>query len=137
MLRAPNRAKMLKRVPLFGRCSRRQLADIGAITYEKEFPAGTELVREGESGGSFFVLLDGAADIFSRGEKIGSAKAGDFFGEIALLAHSPRTASVTATSQVRALVVPGRKFRSLLGRQPDVQLSVLEVLGERVRGTPS
>lgn len=132
----PRRAKHLKRVPLFSRCSRRQLADIAAIAYEDDFPAGTELIREGESGGSFFVLLEGDAVVSVHGEKIGSVTAGDFVGEIALVAHSPRTASVVTTSPARALVVPGRKFRALLGRQPDVQLSVLEVLAERVRGVP-
>jgi CRP/FNR family transcriptional regulator, cyclic AMP receptor protein len=129
----PRRAKALKAIPLFARCSRRQLADIAAIAYEKEFPAGSELIREGGAGDSFFVLLEGTADVSAEGEKLRDLAAGDFFGEIALLAHSSRTASVVTTSPARAIVVPGRRFRSLLGRQPEVQLVVLEALVQRAR----
>ncbi len=132
MLLQPRRAKVLKSVPLFARCSTGQLSDIAAISYEKEFPAGSELIREGEETDPFFVLLDGTADVYVSGEKVRSLGAGDFAGEIALIAHGPRTASVTATAPVRALVIPGRKFRALLGRQPDVQLMVLAALAERL-----
>jgi CRP-like cAMP-binding protein len=128
----PGHAKVLKRVPLFARCSARQLADIAAISYEKEFPAGSELIREGEPSGAFFVLLDGTAEVSVRGGNVRTLNPGDFAGEIALIAHGPRTASVRTTSPVRSVVIPGRKFRALLGRQPDVQLNVLAVLAERV-----
>ncbi len=128
----PRRAKVLKSVPLFARCSTGQLNDIAAISYEKEFPAGSELIREGEETDSFFVLLDGTADVYVRSEKVRTLRSGDFAGEIALIAHGPRTASVTTTSPVRSLVIPGRKFRALLGRQPDIQLMVLAALAERV-----
>ena len=126
------RAQLLKDVPLFARCSGSQLADIAAISYEKEFRADTELIREGEPSGDFFVLLDGTAQVSVAGESVRTLHAGDFAGEIALIAHGPRTASVTTTSPVRTLVIPGRKFRALLGRQPDVQLNVLAVLAERI-----
>jgi CRP-like cAMP-binding protein len=132
MLLQRRRAQLLKNVPLFARCSAGQLADIAAISYEKEFPAGSELIREGEASGSFFVLLDGTAEVSVRGEKVSTLRAGDFAGEIALIAHGPRTASVRTTSPTRTLIIPGRKFRALLGRQPDVQLNVLAVLAERV-----
>jgi CRP-like cAMP-binding protein len=127
----PRRAKALKAIPLFARCSRRQLADIAAIAYEKEFPAGADVISEGGSGDSFFVLLEGTADVSAGARKLRSLAAGDFFGEIALLAHSSRTASVVTTSPARAIVVPGRRFRALLGRQPEVQLAVLGVLAQR------
>lgn len=132
MVLRPGRARVLRRLPLFARCSGRQLTDIAAISYEQEFGAGTELIREGEAGDSFFVLLEGSADVEVRGEKMRTLGAGDFAGEIALIAHGPRTASVRTTSPVRALVIPGRKFRALLGRQPDVQLAVLTALVGRV-----
>ena len=138
MLLPVNRAgKALKSVPLFSRCSRGQLADIASIAYEKDFPAGEKLIREGDSAGSFFVFLDGTAEVDRGGERLRTLTAGDFCGEIALLAHSKRTASVTTTSPVRALVIPGRAFRALLGRQPDIQLNVLEALAERVPIAPA
>jgi CRP/FNR family transcriptional regulator, cyclic AMP receptor protein len=127
-----NRVKTLRRVPLFARCSTRELADIAAISYEKEFSAGSELTLEGAVGGRFFVLIEGTAEVQVGGETVRTLGPGDFAGEIALIAHTPRTASVRATSLVRTLVIPGRKFRALLGRQPDVQLTVLAALAERV-----
>jgi CRP/FNR family transcriptional regulator, cyclic AMP receptor protein len=127
-----NRVKILKRVPLFARCSTRELADIAAISYEKEFSAGSELTLEGAAGGSFFMLIEGTAEVQVGGETVRTLGPGDFAGEIALIARTPRTASVRATSLVRTLVIPGRKFRALLGRQPDVQLTVLAALAERV-----
>ena len=130
------RAQLLKAVPLFARCSGGQLADIAAISYEKEFPAGSELIREGAASGSFFVLLDGTAQVSVGGEDVRTLGAGDFAGEIALIAHGPRTASVTTTSPARALVIPGQKFRALLGRQPEVQLAVLAAMAERVAVAP-
>ena len=126
------RAQVLKTVPLFARCSGSQLSDIAAISYEKEFPADTELIREGDPSGSFFVLLEGGAEVSVRGEKVRTLGPGDFAGEIALIAHGPRTASVRTTIPVRSLVIPGPKFRALLGRQPEVQLMVLAALAERV-----
>ena len=119
-------------MPLFARCSTRELADIATIAYEKEFSAGSELILEGAAGGSFFVLVEGTAEVQVEGQTVRTLHPGDFAGEIALIAHRPRTASVRATSLVRTLVIPGRKFRALLGRQPDVQLTVLAALAERV-----
>jgi CRP/FNR family cyclic AMP-dependent transcriptional regulator len=126
-----NRVKILRRVPLFSRCSTRELANIAAISYEKEFSAGSELILEGAAGGSFFMLVEGTAEVQVGGETVRTLGPGDFAGEIALIAHAPRTASVRATSPVRTLVIPGRKFRALLGRQPDVQLAVLAAVAER------
>ncbi len=126
------RARVLADVPLFARCSRREIADIAGIAAEREFAPGEELTREGEPGSSFYVLLDGTVEISRAGENLGTRSRGDFFGEIALLAHSARTASIRTTSPARALVIPARAFRALIGRQPELQLKVLEALRERV-----
>ena len=122
----------ISRVPLFARCSRRDLAAIASIADEIDLPAGKELTREGERGREFFVLLDGTADVRRRGRKLNTLGPGDFFGEIAVVARVPRTATVTTTSPVRALVVTDRSFRSLMERTPEIQLKVLEALAERL-----
>jgi CRP-like cAMP-binding protein len=119
-------------VPLFAGCSRREIANIAGIAAEKEFAPGEELIREGDTGSQFYVVLDGDAEVRRGGQAINARGGGDFFGEIALVAHSPRTATVAAKTRVRALVIDGRDFRALLGRQPDLQLKVLEALAERV-----
>jgi CRP-like cAMP-binding protein len=126
------RARALRSVPLFAGFSRREIADVATIAAEKEFPAGEELTREGDPGHFFYVLLEGTTDIFRGGEKIATRSPGDFLGEIALLGHSARTATVTTTSPARALVIHDRAFRSFIGRHPDVQHKVLEALAERL-----
>jgi CRP/FNR family transcriptional regulator, cyclic AMP receptor protein len=123
---------LIKQVPLFARCSRKELAAVASVADEIDFPAGKELTREGAQGREFFVLLDGTVDVKRGGRHVNRLQGGDFFGEIALISRSPRTATVVTTSPVRALVVTDRSFRTLLERSPDIQLKVLEALAERV-----
>jgi CRP-like cAMP-binding protein len=123
---------LIRHVPLFARCSRKELAAVASVADEIDFPAGKELTREGDRGREFFVLLDGAVDVKRGGRRINRLQGGDFFGEIALISRSPRTATVVTTSPVRALVITDRSFRTLLERSPDIQLKVLEALAERI-----
>lgn len=130
--RRDSKVALLKTVPLFERLSAKDLASIASIADEVELKEGKELTREGERGREFFVLLDGTAEVRRKGRKVNTLDRGDFLGEIALLTHSPRTATVTATSPVRALVITGPDFRSLLRRSPQLQIKVLETLAERL-----
>ena len=87
----------------------------------------------GEPGHEFFVLLEGEADVTKDGQSINTLRAGDFFGEIALVEDTPRTATVTATTPVRMLVITDRAFKRLLDEQPELQRKVLVALAERVK----
>ena len=78
------------------------------------------------------MLVDGTADVIKKGRRVNRLEASDFFGEIALIHESPRTATVKATSPVHALVITERNFKRLLREQPDIQRKVLEALAERV-----
>ena len=127
--------ELLKDVPLFARCSKKELAEIATIADEIDLPEGKELTREGGRGREFFILLEGSADVRRKKRKVGTLGPGDFLGEIALVTKVPRTATVTTTSPVRALVVSEQNFRRLLERSPDVQIKVLEALAERVAAT--
>ena len=126
------KADLIKGVPLFARCSRKELAAVASVADEIDFPAGKELTREGARGREFFVLLEGTVDVKRGGRRINRLQGGDFFGEIALISRSPRTATVVTTSPVRSLVITDRSFRTLLERSPDIQLKVLEALAERI-----
>lgn len=126
------KVELIKSVPLFARCSRKELGEIAALADEIDLREGKTLIRQGERGREFFVLLEGEVDVARDGESIQRMKAGDFFGEIALVSNVPRTASVTATSPVRVLVVVDRDFRTLLEHTPQIQLKVLEALAERL-----
>ena len=132
MLGRNAKVDLISGVPLFARCSRRELAEIASIADEIDLREGKEMTREGERGREFFVLLEGNADVRQDGKSVGKLGPGDFFGEIALVSKVPRTATVIATSPVRALVITDRAFRSLLDHSPQVQAKVLEALAERL-----
>jgi CRP/FNR family transcriptional regulator, cyclic AMP receptor protein len=134
-LRKDAKLELLKGVPLFARCSKKELGDIAQIADEIDLPEGKQLTKEGGRGREFFVLVEGNADVRRKKRKVTTLGPGDFLGEIALVTKSPRTATVTTTSPVRALVVSEHNFRRLLERSPDVQIKVLEALAERVAAT--
>jgi CRP/FNR family transcriptional regulator, cyclic AMP receptor protein len=130
--RRDSKIELLRAVPLFSRCSARELQSIASIADEVEVKEGKELTREGERGREFFVILEGQADVRRKSRKVNTLGPGEFLGEIALLTHVPRTATVAATTPMRALVITGPDFRSLLRRTPTIQVKVLEALAQRL-----
>ncbi len=119
-------------MPLFERCSKRELNAIAAIADQVEIPEGREIVREGEYGREFFVLMEGTVEVRRGGRRLATLGAGDFFGEIALVSNVPRTAAVKTASPVRALVVTSRDFWTLLDESPRTQRKILEAVGDRL-----
>jgi CRP/FNR family cyclic AMP-dependent transcriptional regulator len=132
VLHRNEKVELIKRAPLFWSCSKRELQQIAQIADEIDLRVGKEMTRQGERGREFFVLLEGDAEVVKDGRSINTLGAGDFFGEIALVSDRPRTATVTATSPVRALVITDRAFRRLLEDQPDIQSKVLAALAARL-----
>jgi CRP-like cAMP-binding protein len=126
------KVELLKKVPLFSRLSKKGLQDVAQIADEIDLPAGKEMATEGDRGREFFVLLEGEAKVTRGGRHINTMQKGDFFGEIALVTKMPRTASVTATSDVEVLVITERDFDALLKRSPEIGRQVAEALAERV-----
>ena len=133
-LRRDAKVELIRTVPLFSRLSKQALGQVAGIADEIDLPKYTELMREGERGREFLVLLDGSAEVRKRGRKINTLGAGDFVGEIALVTRSPRTATVTTTSPIRALVISDRDFATLLKNSPQVSRGILDALGERLAG---
>lgn len=131
-LRRDEKVSLLAGVPLFERCSKRELATVASIAREVEYPAATAVVREGEPGAEFFVVVEGEVDIRRGAGTIDTIRGGGFFGEIALITGSPRTATVTTGTPVRALVIARSDFRALLEGSPRIQLKLLEAVGERL-----
>src|SRR6266542_2229597 len=123
---------LIKKTPLFSRLSKKALEDVAHIADEIDLPAGKVMAKEGDRGREFFVLIEGEADVTKGDRSINTMKEGDFFGEIALVTKMPRTASVTATTDVRVLVITERDFSALLKRSPEVGRGVAEALAERV-----
>jgi CRP-like cAMP-binding protein len=124
--------ELLKRVPLFAGCSKSELREVALSTDEIDLREGHVLTREGRPGREFFVLVEGTASVTKDGEPIAELRDGDWFGEIALLTHVPRTATVTATSPVRVLVLTDRAFRRVVETMPRIALKVLSSVGQRL-----
>jgi CRP/FNR family transcriptional regulator, cyclic AMP receptor protein len=93
-------------------------------------------VREGQRGREFFVLVDGTVRVSRKGRKLAELGPGDWFGEIALLTDTPRTATVTATTPIRVLVLTDRAFRRVVEWMPSIALKVLSTVGQRLVRDP-
>ncbi|HEY6149824.1 MAG TPA: cyclic nucleotide-binding domain-containing protein [Gaiellaceae bacterium] len=132
MLRRNQKVDLIRHVPLFAHVSKGELQQIAQIADEIDLSEGKEMTTQGARGREFFVLLEGTADVKKDGRRINQLKGGDFFGEIALVSDTPRTATVTATSSVRALVITDRAFKRLLKDSPQIQAKVLSALAERL-----
>ncbi len=123
---------LIRKVPLFAKLSRKSLQEVASIADEIDFQKGKELARQGDRGREFFVVLEGEAEVRKDGRRVNTLGKGDFFGEIALVTKMPRTASVTTSSPMRALVITDREFTALLKRSPEVSQGVVEALAERL-----
>ena len=133
MLRKDGKIELLKQVPLFSQCSKKQLAEIASISTLIDLPAGTRLIREGAVGHDFMLIVQGAAEVRRKGRKINELGAGEFIGEMALISGAPRNATVTTSQDSSLLAVTDREFWDLLKRAPDLQVSVIKAMGERLQ----
>jgi CRP/FNR family transcriptional regulator, cyclic AMP receptor protein len=131
-LHGDQKTELIRKVPLFARCSKAELKEIAKLADEIDLAEGKEMTREGAPGREFFVLLEGTADVKKNSRKVNALGPGDFFGEIALVSHEPRTATVIASSPIRALVITDRSFRRLLDDAPQVKTRVMEAMAQRL-----
>lgn len=129
------KADALGRCPFFTGLSRNELLGLAKVTEDLEVEEGKTLTREGQSGSEFFVVVDGDVSVTKDGSEIRTLGPGDFFGEIALLKDTPRTATVTAKTPLRFFVLTRQAFRSLLAHQPELEEKVTKALEERLRAT--
>ena len=132
MLRKNAKADLIKGVPLFSECSRKELGEVAGIADEIDLREGKELTKQGQPGREFFILVEGTEDVKKGSRRVNELGPGDFFGEISLIRHTPRTATVVATSPVRTLVITERSFQSLLQHQPSIQNKVMSALAARL-----
>jgi CRP/FNR family transcriptional regulator, cyclic AMP receptor protein len=122
----------LKRSPLFEGLTRKQLVQLARLTDDLDVPAGTVLCKEGKRGHEFFVIIEGEAEVTRAGKPLATIGSGDFFGEIALLEHVVRTATVTAKTPLRFFVVSDYAFSSVLDTDPSIERKVLRGLARRL-----
>ncbi len=129
---ADPRVDRLRSVPLFGSCSDKELSFIASRADEVDIPAGKVLTEKGKSGGDFFIILEGKAEVDTVPAKR-SLGPGDFFGEIALIDNGPRTATVKATTPMRCLVLGHSQFRDVLHQNGEIAVKILRAVTERLR----
>jgi CRP/FNR family cyclic AMP-dependent transcriptional regulator len=126
---------LLKKTPIFAKTSEASLEAMLKSAIQKTVPAGEALVQKGQGGAGFYLLLDGAATVSTGGKKLAEMQAGDFFGELSVIDGAPRTADVTASKDTTCLVVTQWAMRSIITSHPEIALSMLEELVQRLRKT--
>jgi CRP/FNR family cyclic AMP-dependent transcriptional regulator len=126
------KVEALKRAPLFEGLSKTELTQLARVSEDMEIPQGATLTKEGDIGHEFFVIIEGETQVKRKGRSLGNRGAGDFIGEIALLEQVPRTATVTAKTDLRVFVLTSKDFHHLLEENPKVERKVLRTLAKRV-----
>ena len=126
------KVELLKRIPLFAGCTKAELIEVAICADERMAWDGEELTQEGRLGREFFIVVEGDVAVRRGGRKLAELGPGDWFGEIAILTHKPRTATVTATSPVSLLVLSDRAFRQIVERSPRIALKVLRSVADRL-----
>jgi len=120
-------------VPLFEGLSNRHLRRIAKLARIRRFADGSAMVRAGDAGRTFYVLLDGGAKVTRPGRRSVRLGAGAFFGEMALIDDSPRSADVVADGDVLALTIDRPGFTKLLRTEPALSQRLLRTLAARLR----
>ena len=124
---------MLKKVPLFAGLDDRELEQIAASMKERRFSAGATVTEEGAGGAGFFIVEEGSADVSVDGQARGAIGPGDYFGEIALLTGSDRTATITASSDMVCWGMTAWDFRPLVESNSTIAWKLLTAMAEKLR----
>lgn len=125
-------AELLAAVPLFKRCSDKELDALSKLCTQTDFVVSEALTREGSVGHEFFILLSGTADVQTGGTTVATLGAGDHVGELSLLARAPRSATVVATTPVSAMVLSAQEFWEAIRSSPGLDQSLLASLAHQL-----
>ncbi len=124
----------LARVPLFSGLSPRHLRRLADLTEQHRYMEGARVVREGDVGDTFYVILEGEAKVVGRtGRAVNRLRPGDFFGEISLMDGGPRTASVVADTSLTMLALPRKAFLQVIELEPEVGVKLLNHAASMLR----
>ena len=118
---------------LFSACSKRELAQVASLTVPAELKKGSILTRQGADGGLAFVIASGRAEVVRAGKRLATLGPGDVVGELSLIDGQPRSATVTALTDLEVLELDRRDLLKLLRKVPSVVRKLLESLSGRLR----
>ncbi|HOX46605.1 MAG TPA: cyclic nucleotide-binding domain-containing protein [Myxococcota bacterium] len=133
MISTVEKVLFLKSVDLFAKIPGEDLAQIAGIAQEVSFEQGELIIQEGEMGDSLFLIIEGQVQVHRLGREISKLGERDAFGEMALLDHEPRSASVTAQSDVTCLKVEREDFFELMSEKIEIAHGIIRVLTHRLR----
>ena len=126
---------MLASTPLFSSVKRKQVQAIASSGKELTYESGQTLIKEGDKGIGFFLILSGGVEVRLKGKLLSKLGPGDFFGEMALFADEPRSADVTAMKPTVCFGLTQWAFMGLVRSQPEIAVGVMKELARRLRGT--
>jgi CRP/FNR family transcriptional regulator, cyclic AMP receptor protein len=130
---AATRAELLRRVPLFSDLEERELEAVANSLREVTFRAGQEVTTEGGGGVGFFVIQEGEATVSVHGTERGKLRPGDYFGEVALIARTDRTATITADTELRCLGMTSWDFRPLVESNGSIAWKLMQALARKLQ----
>lgn len=126
----------LRKAPIFKGLGDKDLESIARSLKERSYPPGSVILKQGDPGVGFFIIVQGRVEVSHNGHRIRELGPGDFFGEMALMEERKRTATVTAKEATRCLQLVRWDFRALLKEHPDIAVKMLEVVVQRLRDHP-
>jgi CRP/FNR family cyclic AMP-dependent transcriptional regulator len=125
---------LLQRVPIFQDLDRRELERIGASMKQRTFKQGDTVTTEGQGGVGFFVIEEGQAKVTIGGDERRTLGPGDYFGEVALLTDRPRTATITAESELRCYGMTSWDFKPLVESHSSIAWKLLQAMAKNYQG---
>jgi CRP/FNR family transcriptional regulator, cyclic AMP receptor protein len=123
----------LAKVSLFSMLPKRELIKLGRMATDRTFPVDAVLAAEDGDAATFGVIVEGRAAVTVHGQPTRALGPGDYFGEMALIDKSVRSATVTAETDVRCLFIEAWVFRSFAWNHPGTTWALLEAMVQRVR----
>ena len=126
----------LRKVPLFADLDKKELEKIARVMRERRFAAGDTVTKEGATGVGFFIIEEGTADVTVAGAPVGSIGPGDYFGEVALLTGSARTATIVATTDMLCHGMAQWQFRPLVESKSTIGSKLRAAMEERQGSSP-
>lgn len=126
-------AKMIGKVSLFSGLSQKQLKSIGKSGAERKFEPGHVIVKEGETGVGFYLILDGKVEVRKKKKVLSTLSTNDFFGEMGLIDDQPRSADVVALSPTTTFCLSVWSFTGIVVGNPQIAIKMMKVIVARLR----